>query len=349
MCQDIVLSVDYHDENCVIRCLDRASGVEQLCSIPTSPQALREVVAKAVAVAEPRGGKVIWIQESTTGWARVKGLLAAQVRFELANVLQMPLPPKARRRKTDKIDTGRMQREFLTGTLPLAHQPPPWWRQVRRLVGYRENLVNRRTALRNWISRYLAHETWQERSGLWSAKGMRRLRALDLPVWDRLVVEGKLAELEYLGQKLLLVAKAILDVYNMWPEAQRVDAIKGIAEIAAVSILARIGPVERFANAEHLIAFAGLAPGLQESDGRRRDGHIGGGGTDVHLRYYLIEASLWARRLPRYRPTYERVAKRRGNKIGRLVVARMLLRSIYKMLRDGVAFEGTAKAVLAQV
>lgn len=349
MCQDIVLSVDYHDETCVIRCLDRASGVEQLCSIPTCAQALREVVAKAVAVAQPRGGQVIWIQESTTGWARVKGLLESLVRFELANVLQMPLPPKARRRKTDKIDTARMQREFLTGTLPWAHQPPPWWRQVRRLVGYRENLVNRRTALRNWINRYLAHETWQERSGLWSAKGLRRLRALDLPAWDRLVVEGKLAELEYLGQKLLLVAKAILDVYSMWPEAQRVDAIKGIAEIAAVSILARIGPVKRFANAEHLIAFAGLAPGLQESDGRRRDGHIGGGGTDVHLRYYLIEASLWARRLPRYRPTYERVAKRRGNKIGRLVVARMLLRSIYKMLRDGVAFEGTGKAVLAQV
>jgi transposase len=79
----------------------------------------------------------------------------------LANVLQMPLPPKARRRKTDKVDTARLQREFLTGTLPLAHQPPPWWRQVRRLVGHRENLVNRRTALRNWINRYLAHETWR--------------------------------------------------------------------------------------------------------------------------------------------------------------------------------------------
>jgi transposase len=349
MCQDIVLSVDYHDENCVIRSLDRASGAEQLFSIPTCAQALREVVAKAVAVAQPRGGQVVWIQESTTGWARVKGLLGSMVRFDLANVLQMPLPPKARRRKTDKIDTARMQREFLSGTLPLAHQPPPWWRQVRRLVGYRENLVNRRTALRNWINRYLAHETWQERSGLWSAKGVRRLRALDLPAWDRVVVEGKLAELEHLGQELLVVEKAILDVYSTWPEAQRVDAIKGIAEIAAVSILARIGPVERFATAEHLIAFAGLAPGLQESDRRRRDGHIGGGGTDVHLRYYLIEASLWARRLPRYRATYERMAKRRGNKIGRLVVARMLLRSIYKMLRDGVEFEGTGRAVLAPV
>ena len=29
-----------------------------------------------------------------------------------------------------------------------------------------------------------------------------------------------------------------------------------------------------------------------------------------------------------------------GLRFGRLVVARMLLRSIYKVLRDGVAFEG---------
>src|SRR5436190_10241231 len=207
MSQDIVLTVDYHDENCVIRRLDRASGAEQLRSVPTCPQALREVVAEAVAVAHARGGQVLWVQESTTGWARVKSLVEPLVRFELANVLQMPSPPKARRRKTDKIDTARIQREFLNGNLPLAHQPPPWWRQVRRLVGHRENLVHRRTALRNWINRYLAHETWEERTGLWSAKGVRRLRALDLPAWDQLVVTGKLAELEHLSQELLVVEK----------------------------------------------------------------------------------------------------------------------------------------------
>ena len=71
----------------------------------------------------------------------------------------------------------------------------------------------------------------------------------------------------------------------------------------------------------------------------RRNGRIGGGGTDRHLRHYLIEASIWARQFPRYRSTYERVAKRRGVKIGRLVVARLLLRSIFKVLKDGVAFE----------
>ena len=42
--------------------------------------------------------------------------------------------------------------------------------------------------------------------------------------------------------------------------------------------------------------------------------------------------------MPRYKATYDRVAKRRGKKVGRLVVARLLVRSIYKVLRDGVAF-----------
>jgi hypothetical protein len=61
----------------------------------------------------------------------------------------------------------------------------------------------------------------------------------------------------------------------------------------------------------------------------RREGRIGGGGTDKHLRHYLMEATLWAGQIPRYRATYERTTKRRGNKIGRIVVARLLLRNIY--------------------
>jgi transposase len=339
MHQDIVLTCDYHDQTCVIRRYDRGTGRDQVLSVPTQPEALAHVVAQARRQLGP-GGRVMWIQESTTGWARVQHLLADQVEFRLANVLQMPLPPKGRRRKTDQIDTARIQREFLTGSLPLAHQPPPAWRQLRRLVAARENLVSRRTAVRNWINRYLAHETWVDRAGLWSAKGRRRLRGVQasLPPTDALVVGLKLDELERLEESLRQIGGELLRAYRDCPAAQRVDAIRGIGVVAAVSIVARIGPIERFRNAEQLIAFAGLAPGVQQSDQTRRDGRIGGGGTDKHLRHYLIEASVWARHLPRYRPTYERAVRRRGKKIGRLVVARLLVRSIYKVLRDGVAF-----------
>lgn len=341
MNENIILTVDYHDERCVIRELDMATEKECIRSVPTEPHVLQEMVEAARARALPRGGQVIWIQESTNGWARVQELLAARVVFVLANVLQMPLPPKARRRKTDKIDTARLQREFLNGELPRAYQPTAVWRQVRRLVALRENLVSRRTSLRNWINRYLSHETWNERRGLWSQTGMRRLRKLQLPSSDRCIVDWKLDELERLEEQLQSVQQALLKVYQNWPQAQRLDAVRGIGVLAAVSILARIGDVRRFRNAEQLIGFAGLAPGVRQSDQTLRSGHIGAGGTDVHLRHYLIEATIWARHLPRYRATYERVSRRRGNKVGRLVVARMLVRSIYKMLKDDISFDAS--------
>ena len=349
MNKDIILTVDYHDENSVIRQRYERTGAEHLLSVPSTAQALLAVAEQALAVARRRRGRVVWIQESTTGWARVGALLGERVTFLLANVVQMPLPPKAKRRKTDRLDTARIQREYLNGELPLAHQPSAWWRQVRRLVCLRENLVKRRTALRNWINRYLAHETWESRANLWSAKGQVRLRSLlqRLPGWDGAITEQKLDELDRLAEQLSWVEVRLHEVYRTWPEAQRVDAVRGIGVIAATSIVARIGPIERFGNAEQLIAYAGLAPGVRQSDETRRHGRIGGGGTDKHLRHYLIEATVWARQLPRYRQTYERVARRRGNKIGRLVVARLLLRSIYKVLRDGVAFDGAAKVSAA--
>jgi len=160
MSHDIILTVDYHDRVCVIRRRDCATRREQLLEeVPTSKDSLLQVVDEARRDAGRRG-RVIWIQESTTGWARVKELLGPRVEFRLANVLQIPKTAKSHKRKTDKLDTGRIQREYINGDLPLAFQPQPELRQLRRVVAYREELVNRRTALRNWINRFLSHEAW---------------------------------------------------------------------------------------------------------------------------------------------------------------------------------------------
>jgi hypothetical protein len=158
------------------------------------------LVEKAVAEASRDGGKVIWIMESTMGWARVKELIGSRVRFILANVLQMPPPPKAYRHKSDKIDTGRMQREFLNGSLPQSYQPAIWWREVRRLVVSRQDLVDRQTAVKNWITHFLHHETWTDREGLWTQKGRTRLRGLKLSASDRMVLDIKLQELEQIKE-----------------------------------------------------------------------------------------------------------------------------------------------------
>lgn len=344
--QDIVLVADYHDQNIVLRWFNESSGEERVETIPTTAEAIMHIVDTACREAAQVGGRVVWLMESTTGWARLADLLGSSATVVLANVLQMPLPPKARRRKTDTIDTGRSLREYLSGRLPVGYQAPRPLREIRRLVAARESLVSRRTALRNWVNRYLAHETWESRCGLWSSVGQRRLRGLAQAQHgpDALTLSIKLDELASVETLVRRVEAGILDIYRHWPHARRLDEIYGIAEVSAVSILARIGPIDRFDNAEALIAFAGLAPGVRQSDTHRRDGHIGGGGTDKRLRHYVIEATVWARKIPRYRTTYERVEAKRGKKIARLVVGRLLLRSVYKMLKDNVRFSRTPAA-----
>lgn len=336
--KDIILVVDYHAENLEVRIFNLATGEERRTNVKTTRGNIQRLVEEAIVEAQASGGRVRWIMESTTGWARVKDLIGSRVQFVLANVLQIPMPPKAYRRKSDKIDTARLLREELNGTLPRSHQPGSWWREVRRVVASREDLVRRQTAIKNWISSLLHHETWEDREGLWSKKGQARLRALKLPASDRFVLDLKLDQLEQIGRWIGQVEGQMQQVYDTWPEAQWVDKIRGIGMISSVSILARIGPVERFKSAEELISYAGLAPGHRRSDQVTHTLSIGGGGTDSHLRYLLVEATTWLCQIPRYRPAYERAKRKHGANVARIVVARMFLRSLYKMLRDKVQF-----------
>src|SRR6185295_8231635 len=129
MSQDIILSVDYHDTLCLIHRWDCVTEKSSVRKVPTIAADLLKVADDALQVAQPRGGKVVWIQESTTGWIRVKRKLGERVEFVLANVLQMPRTPTEHRRKTDKFDAGRIRREYLNGELPRAFQPDTWWRE----------------------------------------------------------------------------------------------------------------------------------------------------------------------------------------------------------------------------
>jgi transposase len=337
--RDIVLTVDYHLEHLEVRWLNCATGEEQCRNIPTDKRNIERLVAAAARAAAVTGGKVVWIMESTMGWTRVKDLLGAKVEFILANVLQMPLPPKAYRRKTDKIDTGRIQREYLNGSLPQSFQPAAWWRQVRRLVDSRQDLIERQTAVKNWIRHFLYHETWVSWESLWTQRGLRQLQRLPLPESDRWVLDLKLQDLAGIEALCLAVEAQMQAVYAQWPEAQRVDAVRGIGMMTAVSILAHIGPIERFRNAEALVAYAGLVPAHRQSDGSMHHGRIGGGGTDSHLRYLLIESMQWVCQIPRYRPAFERAQAKHGTNVARIIIARQLLRSLYKMLRDQVPFQ----------
>jgi hypothetical protein len=203
MQKDIILAVDYHQKECVVRRLNTASGEETvLKDLTTRPAMIRGLVRKARAEMAP-GGRIVFIMESTTGWPRVKALVEKEgAKFVLANVLQMPLPPKAFRKKTDTLDTARLLREYLNGSLPESFQPDADFRRLRRLTGLREDLVKRQTAVRNWINRYVAHETWAPSPRLNSIRGRALLRRLALSGTDGFVMQSRLDELEQIEARL---------------------------------------------------------------------------------------------------------------------------------------------------
>ncbi len=349
MAKDIVVVVDYHDRTSQFRMFNEVSERESCEEHETEPGVFEAVVTEAGAQARRQGGRVVWVMESTNGWARMKKLLGRRAELVLANVVQMPLPPKARRRKTDKLDTARVLREYRNGTLPRSYQPAASVRRLRRLVGLEQSLVRRRTALRNWVNRYLSHETWERRSGLWNKKAMQGLWgwARGLAGHDRFTVASKREQLVQVEEQLRAVQGRLERIARRWVPARRLDAIRGLGPMSAVGIAACIGRIERFGDAEQLIAYAGLAPSVRSSSQWLRAGHIGGGGTDALLRHLIVEATVWAREIPRYRRAYQRSLVKHESKIARLVVGRLLLRGIDAVLRRGVEFDPGQEAEAA--
>jgi transposase len=96
--------------------------------------------------------------------------------------------------------------------------------------------------------------------------------------------------------------------------------------------------MSRFPSAAALAAWAGLAPGNDESAGKRRSGRTRKGSP--WLRTALVEAAQAAARTRNtyLAAQYRRLAARRGAKRAAVAVAHTLLVIIYTLLKHKVAY-----------
>ncbi len=116
-----------------------------------------------------------------------------------------------------------------------------------------------------------------------------------------------------------------------------VDTIPGIASLAATSILSEIGTdMSRFATDGHLVSWAGLSPGQNESAGKRKSSRLRKGAP--WLKTMLVQCA-WAavkKKDSYYKAQFNRLKARRGPKKAICAVAASMLTAIYHMLKDGV-------------
>lgn len=119
--------------------------------------------------------------------------------------------------------------------------------------------------------------------------------------------------------------------------------IPGIDRNSAIGILSEISnDTSQFKSHYRLTSWAGLAPGCNESAGKKKSVKISRAG--VYLKPYLVEIAHCAvkdKTNSYYAKKFEKISKRRGKKRAYIAIARKILVSIYHMFETGEVWNPT--------
>jgi transposase len=97
-------------------------------------------------------------------------------------------------------------------------------------------------------------------------------------------------------QRLEAELPALVQTWRWAPVVEAIQALRGVQFIAAVTLIAELGDLSRFASPRQLMSYLGLTPSEHSSGERRRQGAITKTGN-AHARRVLVEGA-WAYRYP---------------------------------------------------
>lgn len=120
-------------------------------------------------------------------------------------------------------------------------------------------------------------------------------------------------------------------------------SIPGVDRKSAITILSEIGTdMSQFSNHYCLTSWSGLAPGCNESAGKKKSVKISRAG--VYLKPCLVEVAHCAikdKTNTYYASKFNKISKRRGKKRSYIAIARKILVAIYHMLSTGEVWNPT--------
>ena len=368
--------IDVHKK--VIVCCLRIGNKRETRSFGTSTEDIRSM---ADWLLENQCEKVAM---ETTGsyWKPVYNVLEVLgVEAIVVNAAHMRNVPG---RKTDVKDAEWITDLLQHGLLKASYIPDRAQRELREVARYRKSLVEERareinrlektlqganiklssvvsdiTGLtsRNLLSA-LTGEGLGEKNidellcGSLKEKRTELLKACDgyLTVLQKKLVRAILDHIDDMTRRIADMDDIVKGEMAAYEEAmERLEEIPGIAKRSAQVILSEIGlDMSRFPTAAHLCAWAGLAPGNNESAGKRYSGKTRKGNST--LKTTLIQSAKIAKNKKGsfFKAQFERIAVRRGKNRAVVAVAHSMLIAIYNMLKHGESFTDLGDAYYLQ-
>jgi transposase len=218
--------------------------------------------------------------------------------------------------------------------------------QVRQLANFRQHLITQRTRVINKIKGIInKHNMAQDAptENYAAQKFSRRIKAVQLPVVDRLEVNMNVQSWELYDQQIAeveaeLVKRAETSKAKM-ADVYRLKAIPGISAMGAITLLSRIGDIKRFKNPDSLANYFGLTPGCHNTAGKHRAGGITKRGNAVARQVLNFAVIHVVRKDPAMKEWHKKIKKRRGAKTARVAVMRRLATIIWHVLRWGKPYQ----------
>lgn len=235
--------------------------------------------------------------------------------------------------KTDKVDSRILMELLAIGYLPTTYIPTAKEREYRDLLRHRSSLV--RTATRSKLRVHALLD--KENKGIrfpFSREGRRQLEELELSPSRRQILERELDVIDFVEEHAHRQQLRIHLLASYEPEVPRLRKIPGFDVLMATSFLAEVGDVRRFKNADQVAAYLGLVPRVYSSGNTKRCGRITKTGSKF-MRWMLVQAA-WAaiKTSDNLRHRFAVIARRRGQKVAIVAIARKLATIAFRILRD---------------
>jgi transposase len=246
----------------------------------------------------------------------------------------------ARKTKTDRRDALALSEVSCRVDLPSVHIPSARSREWKSICGMHDTLISSRTRLINNLRGWLRGQGLRLRRGAAETFARRMSEIGSLPDY----VAAQIRLLATVTEHIQASERRIEGLAKSDETCGLLMTVPGIGPSTAARFVAAIDEVTRFESAHKVEAYLGLAPGENSSSERQQRLGITKAGPAT-VRWVLVQAAWSLRTRCRSlagRPLQQwaaEIAKRRGERIATIALARKLAGILYALWRDGTTYE----------
>src|SRR3569833_1980413 len=314
------VGLDVHAQSIAVAVIGADGEVRFLGVIPNNPGSVGKLIKK---LGKPEQLRVCY-EAGPTGYVLYWQLTKLGVRCEVVAPTLIPVKP-GDRVKTDRRDAEKLARCYRAGDLTAVWVPDAQHEALRDLVRAREAAKQDQLRARHRLGKFLLRQGRRAPEGTkaWTGKYLKWVKEqvhFEQPAQEATLLDY-VHEVEHACERIQRLENSIDTAIETVPQKMRaviqgLQSLRGIAKISAVSIVAELGEISRFAKPSQLMGYSGAVSSEHSSGERVQRGSISKAGM------HICAGSWWRRpgridigpALERRRRRDRRTAARRSRK-----------------------------------